>query len=195
VTPIAKYLLPGLVALVPAAAEACPVETDGNAPADRPTISRSERTVLIEQADRLVIVMAGERRVEQVRTLGSATAGAGRVQITIAPDSNGEGGAIVLVDDRGIQATGDAVIESIPHRSAGAPAPCSEADGDIVSPDLGGLPSTRVRVVTEGIIDRAKAVGAYARQVIDTAVAIAGIARATIDRPNVEAAAWIGKRR
>ncbi|HTJ65754.1 MAG TPA: hypothetical protein VL899_18280 [Alphaproteobacteria bacterium] len=195
-TPLSKGLLIGLFALLPAAAEACRIGADGDVAPYRPTVSRTGSAVMIEQADRLVIVMAGTRAVEQVKTFTGAADRAGRampVQVTIAADANGEGGAVVWIDDRKVQTTGEAVVESIPRRPAGEPARCAEAASDEAVMQFGDDPSVRNWAAAPAVIARARGMLSDLRDRLSAAIAIGIAAKATLERVDIETQAWLGR--
>jgi hypothetical protein len=193
---LSKGLLIGFFALLPAVADACRASADGNLSPYRPTVSRTGSAVMIEQADRLVIVMAGDRAVEQVKTFEGAANRAGRampVQVTIAADANGDGGAVVWIDDLKVRATGDAVVESIPRHPAGQPAQCAEAASDAAVMQLGDEPSVRDWAAVPAVIAHARTLISDLRDGLSAAIAIGAAARETLGRVDIAAEAWLGR--
>jgi hypothetical protein len=128
-----KYFLAWLIA-VSAIASDSRAATGETAACYRPGISQAGSAVVIQQADRLVIVQGGKRSVAQARLLDNEKVGPGRaipVEVTIVADADGNG-AVVRVEDRKITCDGDASIEFIPRQdTSGSAAAAALSDGSV----------------------------------------------------------------
>ena len=116
-----KYFLAWLIAVTAMASDSR-AAIDETATCYRPGISQAGSAVVIQQADRLVIVQGGRHTVARVRILDNERVAPGRaipVEVTIVADADGNG-AIVRVDDRKVTCDGDASIELIPSEKASA---------------------------------------------------------------------------
>ncbi len=104
----------------------------------RPGISQAGSAVVIQQADRLVIVQGGKRTVVQVRLLDNERVAPGHaipVEVTIVADADGNG-ALVRVEDRKIICDGDASVELIPRPLPPHPMPRHGLPGWTGSPPM-----------------------------------------------------------
>ena len=100
----------------------------------RPGISQAGSAVVIQQADRLVIVQGGKRTVAQVRVLDNERVGPRRaipVEVTLVADADGNG-AVIRIEDRKVTCDGDASIEFIPRQDVSGSADAADlSDGSI----------------------------------------------------------------
>jgi hypothetical protein len=112
-----KYFLAWSIAVSTIASDSS-AATGEAAACYRPGISQAGSAVVIQQADRLVIVQGGKRTVAQVKLLDNERVGPGRaipVEVTIVADESGIG-AVVRIEDRKVTCDGDAFIEFIPRQ-------------------------------------------------------------------------------
>lgn len=112
-----KYFLAWLIAVLAIGSDSRAATSEMPA-CYRPGVSQAGNAVIIQQADRLVIVQGGKRTVARVRLLDTEKVGPGRavpVEVTLAADADGNG-AVVRVEDRKVTCDGDASIEFIPRQ-------------------------------------------------------------------------------
>jgi hypothetical protein len=128
-----KYCLAWLIALSAIASDGRAATGETTA-CYRPGISQAGSAVVIQQADRLVIVQGGKRTVAQVRLLDNEKVGPGRaipVEVTLVADADGNG-AVVRIEDRKVICDGDASIEFIPRQDiSGSAAAADLSDGSV----------------------------------------------------------------
>ncbi len=160
-----KYCVTCLIA-------ASAIASDGRAATEktgtpyRPGISQAGSTVIIQQADRLVIVQGGKRTaVAQIRLLDDEPGAPGRaipVEVTIVADRGGSG-AIVRVEDRKVTCDGDASIEFVPREDVSDSTVAPDGPKDAVALSTVGFPGFRgIRAMGDELIGEATGIPNHA---------------------------------